>query len=195
MRSEFAKLRFGPFKSAYHAEAMTTDFKEALGAFLEIHLLPQVEQPFESTDGSVVAAYNDEKYCGPNSMVRDIYKLEFFFHRPGGSDSIKAELVFSPKNKTFTTRRNKPLYLWTVRRREGYLVQGRNIQDLCARIAKRESAEAICPLCSTALVVHDSPSLFDVRCPGRCFSYHYHRDPKDGQFLHGNFFRNEPSAS
>jgi hypothetical protein len=49
MHPAFAVIQFGPFASAYHSAAMTPEFKEALGAFLEKELLPQVEQPFEST--------------------------------------------------------------------------------------------------------------------------------------------------
>jgi hypothetical protein len=30
--------------------------------------------------------------------------------------------------------------------------------------------------------------LFDVSCPGRCFSYNSHRDEQTGEFLHGHFF-------
>ncbi len=192
MHANFNNIRFGPFNSTYHAEAMTADFKEALSEFLETNLLPQIEESFESASGSVTAGYDDEKYCGPNSIVRDIYKFEFAFHRPSGDDTIKIELVFSSKSQTFSTRRKKPFYLWTNRRREIYLAQGQSIKVLCDRIAKRESVAAVCPLCSATLIVHDAPSLFDVRCPGRCFNYNYHRDPKDGSFLHGHFFRKEP---
>ena len=192
MHDAFANLRFGPFNSAYHAEATNAGFKEILITFLETSLLPQVEHPFESVSGSLTAVYNDQKNCGPNSCVRDIYQLSLSFHRPTGDDSIKVDLVFNSQSRTFLTRRNKPLYLWTVRRRENHLAQGRTIEALCARIAKHEPVEAICPLCSAMLLVHDSPSLFDVRCQGACFKYNYHRDPNDGQFLHGHFFRKEP---
>lgn len=192
MHPAFSSIQFGPFASAYHTEAINTEFKEALSEFLELRLLPQVEQPFESTSGAMAAAYNDEKYCGPSSMVRDIYKFEFSFHRCSGDDTIKIELVFSAENRTFSPRRNKPLYLWTVVRRNRYQEQGRNIHMLCQRISRHEDVESTCPLCSKALSIHDSPNLFDVRCPNGCFNYNYHRDPSSGQFLHGHFFQKEP---
>ncbi|WP_434041537.1 MULTISPECIES: hypothetical protein [Sorangium] len=192
MHPAFASIQFGPFASAYHSSAMTLEFKEALGAFLEEKLLPQVEQPFESTSGTLVAAYDDERYCGPNSAVRDIYKLELAFRRSSGDDTIEVELVFRANASAFSTRRNKPLYLWTPARRDRYQAEGRRIQHLCGCIAKHEGVEAVCPSCSAALRVHDSPGQFDVSCPNRCFKYNHHRDPANGEFLHGHFFRKEP---
>lgn len=192
MHPAFANIQFGPFASAYHSGAMTLEFKEALGAFLEEELLPQVEQPFESTSGTLVAAYDDERYCGPNSAVRDIYKLELAFRRSSGDDTIEVELVFRANASAFSTRRNKPLYLWTPARRDRYQAEGRRIQHLCGCIAKHEGVEAVCPSCSAVLRVHDSPGLFDVSCPNRCFKYNYHRDPANGELLHGHFFRKEP---
>ncbi|WP_437907610.1 hypothetical protein WME95_06820 [Sorangium sp. So ce327] len=192
MHPAFANIRFGPFASAYHSAAMTPELKEALGAFLERELLPQVEQPFASTSGALVAAYDAERYCGPNSAVRDIYKFEFAFHRSSGDDTIKVDLLFRAQARAFSARRSKPLYLWTPARRDRYEAEGRQLQHLCGCIARREGVEAVCPLCSAVLRVHDSPSLFDVSCPSRCFKYNYHRDPANGQFLHGHFFRKEP---
>ncbi|WP_437640467.1 hypothetical protein [Sorangium sp. So ce854] len=192
MHPAFASVRFGPFASAYHSEAMTPAFKEALGAFLEKELLPQVERPFESTSGALVAAYDGERYCGPNSAVRDIYKFECVFHRSSGDDTIEVKLVFRAEASAFSTRSGRPLYLWTAARRERHEAEGRRIQSLCGCIAKHEDVEAVCPLCSAVLRVHDSPSLFDVSCPNRCFKYNYHRDAADGQLLHGHFFRKEP---
>lgn len=195
MHSIFSNIQFGPFKSNYHALAITEDFKDGLNDYLEKHLLTQVEEPFEAVSGSLLAAYDEERYCGPNSIVRDIYKFEFSFHRSSGDDTIKEELVFNPQTKRFSTRRNAPLYLWTNKRRTKYQQQSTCIQMLCEKIAKRAVVEAVCPLCAAKLAVHDEPSLFDVRCPNRCFNYNYHRDPKDGAFLHGHFFQNKPNDS
>ncbi|PXX38524.1 hypothetical protein [Undibacterium pigrum] len=192
MHPAFSSIQFGPFASAYHSQSTSAEFKLAFSKFLEQHLLPQVEHPFDSTSGTLLASYDDEKYCGPNSLVRDIYNFDFSFHRKSGDDSIKIELVFNARDQSFSTRRNKPFYLWTVSRRERYQEQGQRIEALCQRIAKQEPVNAVCPICSTSLHVHDSPTLFDVRCPNRCFNYNYHRDPVDGQFLHGHFFRGDP---
>jgi hypothetical protein len=189
MHPAFASIQFGPFASTYHRDAVRDDFKEALSTFLEAELLPQVEQPYDSTTGRFIAFYDDQTYCGPRSAVRDIYSFEFAFQRPSGDDTVKVALVFHPATQAFTTRDHRPLYLWTASRRQRYQQEGQAIQQLCRRIAEREHITAICPLCSAQLRVIDAPSLFDVSCPNCCFNYNYHRDPTSGVFLHGHFFR------
>ncbi len=89
MHPAFASIQFGPFASTYHRECVNDDFKEAFSAFLEAELLPQIEQPYESTTGRLTAAYDDQKYCGPRSAVRDIYRFEFAFQRSSDEDTIK----------------------------------------------------------------------------------------------------------
>lgn len=53
MHPAFTNIQFGPFASAYHSGEMTAEFIEALGSFLELKLLPQVEYPVESTSGAL----------------------------------------------------------------------------------------------------------------------------------------------
>ena len=193
MHPAFKSIEFGPFAGTYHREAVGGEFKEALSAFLEAELLPQIEQAYESTSGRLTASYDDQKYCGPHSAVRDIYKLEFTFHRPSGDDTIKVEVVFTPSNRAFGTRNHRSLYLWTTPRRQRFQHEQQAIQDLCRQIDKHQQVAAVCPLCSAPRRVADSPGLFDVRCPERCFTYNYHRDPTTGAFLHGHFCQKEPS--
>ena len=190
MYPAFAAIRFGPFASVYHREAVDDAFKRALSTFLEAELLPQVEQPYESASGRLTAAYDDPRHCGPRSAVRDIYRLEFAFHRPAGSDTVEADLVFDPRTLAFAARPHRPpLYLRTATRRRRDELEVQAIRDVCRRIADHEPVAAVCPLCSSPLRVVDMPELFDVRCPGRCFNLHSHRDPATGGFLHGHFFR------
>jgi len=151
MHPAFASIQFGPFASTYHRDAVDCAFKDALSGFLEAELLPQVEQPYESTTGQVTASYDDQKYCGPRSAVRDIYTFEFAFHRSAGDDTISVELVFNPKTRTFATRHRGPCYLWTTSRRERYEQGRRAAQALCHRIARHEQVAAVCPLCSAPL--------------------------------------------
>jgi hypothetical protein len=187
MHPAFANIQFGPFKASYHCKSVNDAFKEALSAFLEAELLPQVVQPYDSASGSLAAAYDDQKYCGPRSAVRDIYKLEFTFRRPAGDDTIKTELIFDPKEQSFTTRHRRPFFLWTVARKERKKREREAIEDVCRRIANREQTIGNCPLCLASLQIIDTPDLFDVRCPERCFNYNFHREPTSGAFLHGHF--------
>ncbi|MFA5027484.1 MAG: hypothetical protein WC713_06370 [Candidatus Methylomirabilota bacterium] len=189
MHPAFANIQFGPFASTYHREAVNDQFREALSVLLEAELLPQVEQPYESTTGQLTASYDDQKYCGPLSVVRNIYCLAFAFHRPSGDDTIEdANLVFEPKTQAFRTPTRDSLYLWTASRQQRYQQGMQAIKELCGRILAREQYEAVCPMCSAALCIRDCSDMFDARCPEGCFKFNYHRDPTTGELLHGHFF-------
>ena len=97
MSPVFAAIKFGPFSTAYHRSAVSDDFREALDSYLSKELLPQVDEPFESTAGTFTADVTEERFCGPHSLVRDIYILDFAFIRAGSSDQIKAQIRRNPK--------------------------------------------------------------------------------------------------
>jgi len=194
MHPAFATIVFGPFATNYHREIANDSFKEALSAFLESELLPQVEQPYESTSGSLTAMYNEERYCGPHSALRDNFCLKFSFHGAAGDETLDTVIEFDPRSGSFKRHGLTPVYLWTQRRREKQRIEDerhdrmkRGIQLLCQRILKREVADPTCPKCSDNLKVTDRPDLFDIRCPSGCFNYNFHRDPSSGEFLHGHF--------
>lgn len=185
----FAAINFGPFQSDYHAIAVDSRFREALSTYLASELLPQVDKPFESTSGSLNAVYDNQKYCGPNSAVRDLYRLEFHFHRASGDDAIKIDLAYSPSTQSFRPRyRGKKLFLWTETRKEKQKVQNIEIEHVCQLILRGEMQTANCPCCGNILSIINSPSLFDVSCSQGCFNYNFHRDPETGKFQNGHFF-------
>jgi len=189
MHPAFATIEFGPFKSNYHKAAVDAGFREALNDYLVAQLLPQVDEPFDSTVGRLLATYDDQKYCGPNSAVRDFYSLDLEFRRPSGADAIKADLAYSSAQRSFSPRyQGNPLYLWTASRKEAQTRRTNSIKLVCDRILCGEVATAQCPCCGAELQTINSPGLFDVSCPARCFNYNFHRDPQTGAFQHGHFF-------
>ena len=187
MHPAFEKIEFGPFRSEYHNEATTSEFQKALDDYLTAELLPQVNEPFDSTFGRLLATYDDPKYCGPNSAVRDIYSLEFEFRRSGGVDAIKIDLTFSTNSRSFSPRRRgQRLYLWTRARKEAQLRRSNSVKDVCERILSGDTSTTSCPCCGSELRIHKSPELFDVSCPAFCFRFNFHRDPLTGAFQHGH---------
>jgi len=189
MHPAFATIKFGPFKTEYHNTSVDAEFREALSEYLVAHLLPQVDEPFDRTSGRLTATYNDEKHCGPNSAVRDIYTLEVEFHRPAGNDAIKIDLLYSGNLRCFSPRhRRQPLYLWTASRKKEQIDRNESIKAVCNRILRGGAARAQCPCCGAELRITNTPGLFDVSCPGHCFNYNFHRDPQTGALLHGHFF-------
>lgn len=199
MHPAFATIEFGPFKSDYHKAAVDTDFRDLLNDYLVGQLLPQVDEPFENTVGRLIATYDDQKYCGPNSAVRDFYTLDFEFQRPSGSDSIKADLAFSREQRLFAQRyRGTPFYLWTASRKTAQTRLTNEIKLVCDRILSGKIVQAPCPCCGVELQIINTPGLFDVSCPSRCFNYNFHRDAKTGTFQHGHFIcrpREKPNQS
>jgi hypothetical protein len=182
-------IKFGPFSTAYHRLAVNDEFREALDRYLSAELLPQVEEPFESTHGSLTALVADDRFCGPNSLVKDIYKLEFEFKRPGSSDNLTAEIRRSPKTGEFQPRyKHSRLFLWTAKRKaENAIFEG-----IVGRIQSGETGNWPCPRCGSPLKLVDSPSMFDLSCPRACFCYNFHRDPASGELRSGHFFAGPP---
>ena len=189
MHPAFDTLQFGPFKSDYHSATVGAEFREALNDYLAAQLLPQVDEPFDSTAGRLVATYDDQKHCGPNSAVRHIYTLEFEFRRPSGTDTIKVDLAYSATKRSFSPRfQNRPLHLWTASSKEAQTRRTNSIELVCNRILRGEATTAQCPCCGAELGIVNQPALFDISCPARCFNYNFHRDRDTGAFEHGHFF-------
>lgn len=189
MHSAFAGIQLGPFNTAYHRRVVDQRFREALGAYLERELLPQVDEPFERTEGRLTAEVNEERFCGPHSAVKDIYRLEFSFIREGSADTITAEIRYYPDTNCFRVRRaHQPLILWTAKREKAARAYCAAIDDTVARITGGEKGEWKCPACGGALKLVDSPNLFDLACPRGCFVYNFHRVPGTTQYRSGHFF-------
>lgn len=196
MRKAFTTIQYGPARTAYHQNAMDDRFKEALGAYLERDLLPQVDEPYDSTAGSVAPVFNEERYCGPHSAVRDVYRLRFSFIRSGSRDELDVQLYHDVTTGAFRPRyKGRSLLLWTRNRMNTARAFRSAIDGLVQRIMDGEKNEYACPRCGAILRLVDSPNLFDLSCPSSCFNYHLHRDPEAREFRHGHFFSKDNAES
>lgn len=184
MNSVFATIQFGPFRTAYHRSAVNQEFREALDAYLTSELLPQVDEPFESTEGTLTPEVNDDQFCGPHSLVRDVYRLRFAFIRPASKDEIDLPIRRRPDGSFGQRWPGQPLYLWTAKR----LAKCDEVHDMARRIQKGEKGSWSCPFCRADVRLTDEPSLFDLACTRGCFVFNFHRDPADGGLRHGHFF-------
>lgn len=50
------------------------------------------------------------------------------------AESIDQELVYRPKDRSFSTRRNKPLYLWNLERQRRHKENASAISEFCNRL-------------------------------------------------------------
>lgn len=183
---------YGPFQAQYHRATVNDSFKRLLCEFLTAKLLPQLDRHFTEVHGALTACFDDERHCGPNSLVRDCYRLEVVFRGPDGESQIKAEITYNSE-RGFAARRGDSFYLWTPSRRRKRQAEQEAIRKTIAAVLEKVVERAACPICHAELQVVNTPNLFDVVCPSRCFKYNFHRD-ENGQPSHGHFFMSDPSS-
>jgi hypothetical protein len=193
MKSPFDTIQYGPFSTEYHRRAVDDQFRASLEAYLSKELLPQVDEPFESTAGTLQAEVNEERFCGPHSLVKDLYSLEFAFVRPTSTDELTAKIRWNARMDSFQPRyKHQPLFLWTAQRKN----ENRAFERLAARLARRSEQEHAgpleCPRCGSDLRLTDTPDLFDLSCPRGCYCFGFHRDPATREFRNGHFLSGPP---
>ena len=166
-----------------------------LETFITTDLASQLPVPADDVHGTFVPCFNEERYCGPNSAVKDVYRLELSFQ--AGSEIVGTfmdDISYDTAARTFgPRRRHRRLLVITKARQEAQRALAEAVNALCQRIGKEHLTEAACPQCSTDLKIIDSPGLFDVTCPQGCFNYNFHTDPASGQFQHGHVFFKQPA--
>ncbi len=187
-------IDFGPFSTRYHTTLVDDDFKTSLSAFLDAKLLPQLDVPSDDAAGSLVATFDSDRYCGPNSLVRDIFTLEITLFGPDGNSELKSDIEFHRETETFSPRsgHGHHFYLWTPSRKRAREVEMELIQRLVDDYQRTHCVGLTCPICHGRVEGIDDPMTFDVRCTGqRCFVYNYHKD-EAGRLAHGHFFTKHP---
>jgi hypothetical protein len=182
----------GPFRASYHRALVDEAFLACLDAFLQEILSPQVDHPIAKTAGSLTACFDEERYCGPNSAIRNLFRLKLTFHGPTEESTIETDLEFDPNTRSFSARPGNSLYVWTPARQRVLLERKARIQATVKCILDEDPGEVACPLCRAPLAVVNNQHLFDARCPSGCFNYNFHKDD-DGNLLHGHFFMGEPN--
>jgi hypothetical protein len=183
-------IEIGPFTASYHRALVNDVFISSLASFLDDALLSQCDMTPDEAEGSLVAVFDAERYCGENSLVRDLFTLDLRLFADDGVSEIKADIVYDPQSRNFAARpgHNRRFYLWTPRRKEIREDHLAAIQRIVDDVLAGRTVVACCPFCSGAIDVVNDRSLFDVRCLGkRCFEYNYHKDDR-GRLLHGHFF-------
>lgn len=187
------QLQFGPFSSAYHRELVGDEFTAGLERFLQGELLPQLSEPLRDAEGTLTATFDADRFCGPKSLVRDIFTLELVLVSDAGTSELKSDIVFNAADWSFFPRTGHGnfFYLWTPARKEQRQSEMAEIQCLIDDIQRGESNRE-CPVCHQPVSAIDNSATFDVRChSNRCFQYNYHKDER-GRLAHGHFFTKHP---
>ena len=190
--SPFSAITFGPYVATYH-RVQTADpaLRSSLFAFLEQVVLPQVDEPFDRIRGSLSAEHDDDRYCGPNSAIKDIYRIKLSFERKDSADTLDNTLLYRPQSTAWAAQpKTNRLRLLTRRRQEARTRLAQKVESLAKRIHQKVPVDLSCPHCKSALSLVDAPDLFDLLCKAGCFKYNFHREARTGEFLHGHLFVN-----
>lgn len=185
------KIEFGPFKTKYHQDLAINGFQDAAIKFIHENFVSQLEQESYSVTGTVEAEFNEEKYCGSNSAVRNKFKFNLVFETSSGKASYKGTLKFT--ETAFEAARGSSLYVWTQSRLDARKKQQSKILEIANLILAKKSFENQCPVCFGEVNYLNTERMFDLGCKAHCFTYSYHKD-SDGKFLHGHFFMKEPTV-
>ena len=172
MHPAFANITYGPFHTAYHLAACGPDFREQLSELLEEQLIPQLEEPYTTAAGTLTAKFNEEKYCGPNSAVKNRYELDFCFSGLSGNSEVKASLLHDPASGRFAPwNRKYPVLLVTPRLKAIRTVFENEISRNLRKYWKAKRAGGPCPACGLPLDVHSGNYHFRLSCPKGCVEY------------------------
>jgi hypothetical protein len=185
-KAKYRNVVFGPFKASWHQKHVSNKLKNDLVRFIDQVIEPQVTIRYSKCGGTLVASCNDDKYCGPHSAVRDIYRLTYAYETEDEIEDIDIELIYHRDTGEFTKRwRGLSLKLVTVEHR-------RNIQKLYELIRMawkdRTVSSITCPFCDNKVDVSYTSELFAVHCDNNCFESHYHLDAQSGEMKHGHVF-------
>ncbi|MBI2922432.1 MAG: hypothetical protein HYY18_15370 [Planctomycetes bacterium] len=184
-------IAYGPFHAEFHFKRVDAAFKNALVQFLTVQLLPQMEEPYFDSGGSLVACFDESRFCGPLSAVRDRYRLEFHFRREDGTDEIKVDIEFDEPRGTFRPVGGNPLYLLTRKRLEHRRYVVGTIEALCRQLETGQAKTGTCPICGLEVCTESSPGSFSVRCKADCFDYEFSREVDTKGVRRGHFYVRE----
>ena len=180
-------IELGPFKTEYHRGLVDGLFKSDLARLLEEQICPQADHDIHRISGTVTSQFDEERFCGPNSLVRNLFRLELIFEGSDEQSTLSTDVVYEPAAFRFNVRKGHSLYLWTPARRRERERKLEAIKGVIDSILAGDRSNPLCPLCGSALRHIDDSLTFDLACPNRCFKYNFHKD-ENGRLLHGHFF-------
>lgn len=189
------QIQVGPFTRLYHRDLADVSFKEQLESFLQRNLLSQLDSPIREFSGTLTATYaGNEKKCGPNSSLRNIFTLECVAFCDDGTSELKADIVYDPERRTFRPRtgRDRYFFVWTPLRKKTREAELSAIQRVVDDILRGERRKFTCPICGGKITATNTPNKFDATCMRRrCFVYSFDKDER-GRLTHGRFFTKHP---
>lgn len=178
-------LKLGPFRADFHRTRVAAGLAADLAAFVAAEIIPQLTIVATNIEGAFTAAYDNDRNCGPNSAVKDLYHLKLIFSSVNGAEGLDSDLVYRAPG--FAPPRGRPLVIWTIPRLEDFCRRRERLAEICRSFKAGELSAAQCPTCSSSLHLHSSATLFAISCPSGCVDIDEHREAAGG-LTHGHFF-------
>ena len=183
-------IEYGPFNTEYHLSLVNDTYRENFVNFIENILTPQLDEMPSRITGTVRAEFDEEKYCGPNSAVRDIFNIKLAIASASGISDYKAKLKYI--NPSFEVTRGSTLYLWTPGRKAQREKELELIENIVLQVKNSGKVTEVCPVCGDRISFVNNDYILDIRCDQHCFNHNYDKDPETGEILHGHIHISDP---
>lgn len=185
------QLQIGPFKAIYHQQRPVEAMRIALIQFMDDRLLPQVDHPVSTITGALEAEKDEDRFCGSNSAVLDLYRLKAQFLHDEMQSHAQVLLVYEANAFRRAKQTGNTCYVSTPSRRAVVEREQRQINAIAKEIWNGDERPKECPICRTQLQVVNNDLHFYVSCPNRCFRRCLTKDGH-GSFISGHFFMYKP---
>ncbi len=105
--------------TSYHRDMIENGLLMRLQQFVVDVLSPQLPVPAVIVDGTITPCFNEDRYCGPSSAVKDTYRLEIrFLAASEVLGTFKEEIEDDLRSHTFRARyRHRKLFVITQAQR------------------------------------------------------------------------------
>lgn len=150
---------FGPFKTAYFQEAVDDQFRADFFAFARSQLLPRIKDEKPVFMCEVDAAYDDDRYLGPHSALKNRYQMEISFILPTGVERLSGLLIYDRATGSFSPGRGE-IY-WKGASDNAVAASRANMIQRIAYRYNQGQRKILCPICSDALLEFDCYGSYD----------------------------------
>lgn len=144
---------FGPFHTDHFRQAVDEKFRADFFTYARTHLLPRIKGQQPVIEGQVYAPYDEERHLGPNSALKNRYRIMFTFTSPQGKESVSGLLIYERATGEFSPGRGKLYWMDFEKNREADY-RGQIVDRIAYRYAQGQRS-ILCPVCSSALLTFD----------------------------------------
>jgi hypothetical protein len=157
-------------QTEYHRSLAASDWSEKLEQHINASLLSHPEYLTSNGKGNVWSKYNEERFMGPRSLIKNDFEVELHISRPFSfrKDHYRASVRYSVDTQLFS---NLNEYVTTVeiKKRDQYFhrVVNKQIKRIKRGLSRSEIENWRCPWCKGHIEFYFASGgfLFSMSCP------------------------------